>query len=191
MENIAKTIVMMVGISGSGKGTYLKNRFLLDFPNVSDILNTNNITLNDLIVEPDSIRRELNGYTSFGIDELKVWSIALERLKYTIEKYNFVILDATNLVGKDRRKILSNFSDDKKVAVIFKPNIELSNERIRTDIENKLDRSDVSLEVIQRQYLNFKKFIVNNINWDGNFETAKKMIKKNLYIEFQEIFFSE
>ena len=79
-ENSNKTIYVMVGISGSGKSTYIRKNF---DPSV--------------VVCPDEIRREINGDVSSQKNGSLVWKTAKERLLAILEKGNVAILDATNV----------------------------------------------------------------------------------------------
>ena len=183
MEN--KFFIFLIGISGSGKSFYLKNRFLSDFPEVETLLKEKNINLSELIVCPDNIRKEVTGNTSDHGKEVVVWSLVGQRLKEKIEKYNYVILDATNLSerGKTSKGIKAI-----KIAIIFPALPGLSKERIANDINEGIDRSHVPEHAIEKQYLKFKRSIIGNEHWDGIWnEPVKKKIRENLKREFDKI----
>ncbi len=184
-----KTLFFPIGISGSGKSYYLKNRFLSDFKEVADYLLEKGLTLADITVSPDDIRRELFGDVNDIINGYYVWIVANDRLKEKISTYGYGVLDATGVSGKDRRKFLKNYEGVKKIALVFEPNVELSNERIYNDISTNVDRSNVSPEVVDRQYNSFKNSVIKNDKWDGLWnKVAKKKASENLRTEFDVVF---
>jgi len=151
-----KTLFFCVGISGSGKSYYLKNKFLNDFPEVIKFLNDTNIILNDIIVSPDSIRKEVCGDVSDISKDGYVWKLAKTRLKETLDKYGYGVFDATGVSGKGRNSFLKNFKNISKIAIIFEPNVELAKERIKNDLNEGVDRSKVPMFVVDRQFKAFK-----------------------------------
>jgi len=184
------TIILLIGISGSGKNYYLTNKFLKDFPQVNDILTEFNIELNELIVEPDAMRLELTGTIQTGVNEVVIWKTVPLRLKDKLSKYGIVILNGINLIARDRKSTLKNFINYTKVAIVLEPNPELSKERIKNDIDSNVVRANVSPEIIDRQMISFSKFVVNNVNWDGIWnKPTKKKITEHLRNEFDEIKF--
>ena len=67
-----------------------------------------------------------------------------ERLTTILREKRYVVFDATNVDGKGRR-FLKGYVGVHKTAIIFEPNIEISTERILNDINNGVDRSNITL----------------------------------------------
>jgi len=183
-------LIMMVGLSGSGKGYYIKNRLLEDFPDVVKIIKENNLLPEDVIVCPDDIRREVTGDISNQFSEVEVWTIARKRTSDVLKNNGVCIFDAVNISNKSRKSFLKTINCRKKYAVIFKPDPELSKERIKRDIESGVDRSNVPEFVIDKQFDKFKTNLVKDGKWSGEWNAKiKEKIKENLK-EFDEIKFA-
>lgn len=134
-----KKLYMLVGISGSGKSTYLRN---ID---------------SKYVVSPDDIRREISGDVSSQVDNDLVWDMTKDRLRIHLARFGKAYLDATNVSRFLRIPFLGKFNDARKIAIVFDVDPEIAIERVRKDIDAKIDRSDVPESVIRRQYKNFKK----------------------------------
>jgi predicted kinase len=145
---------MLIGIPGSGKSTYLKS------------IPKDNLR----IVCPDDIRRELTGDISDQSKNGEVWDKAKQDILNNISQGFYTILDATNVNTKARRNMLSlirsKFPDINTYARLFDADPEISKQRIKKDITNKVDRSNVPDEVIDRMYQQYLE-TVNNINSEG------------------------
>ncbi len=145
---------MLIGIPGSGKSTYLRS------------ISSDNIK----IVCPDDIRRELTGNISDQSKNGEVWDKAKQDILNNISQGFYTILDATNVNTKARRNMLSlvksNFPDINTYATLFDADPEVSKQRIKKDITNKVDRSNVPDEVIDRMYQQYLETL-NNINSEG------------------------
>jgi len=120
-------ITVTVGISGSGKSTYLLNNYPTS-----------------ICVCPDDIREELTGSVSDQSKNPQVWKIAFERIKNAIDNNKDVVLSATNLkfgIIKDIEKI-SNSSIELEI-LFFNDSFDwkLCRDRVKHDIENKVNRS--------------------------------------------------
>jgi len=133
----SKKVIILIGIPGSGKSRYTKK---FD---------------NKYVVCPDNIRKEFTGDISDQSQNEKVWEEALIRMKIILLKYNMVILDATNVDRFSRIKLLSNFNGCKKIAVIFNSSVEVAIDRIKNDIKNGIDRSNVPDNVVRKKYKSF------------------------------------
>jgi predicted kinase len=149
------SFIILVGISGSGKSTWIKSH---NIPNA-------------VVISFDDIRREVNGNVNDHTDSLKIIYIGLNRIIDALNAGKNVILDATNVRTKDRREQLNYIKEHvnrpfNAYAKIFYGDPEVTKERIRKDIENGVDRSDVPPEAVDRQY---NKFIMNldKIESDG------------------------
>ena len=145
---------MLIGIPGSGKSTYLKS------------ISSDNVK----IVCPDDIRRELTGNISDQSKNGEVWDKAKQDILNNISQGFYTILDATNVNTKARRNMLSliksNFEDINTYATLFDADPEVSKQRIKKDITNKVDRSNVPDEVIDRMHQQYLETL-NNINSEG------------------------
>lgn len=179
---IKPILYFFIGISGSGKSFYLDNKFLEDFPLVKKYLEENKLTIGDIIISPDNLRRELTGDVNNHEHEAQIWmGIMPSKIKKTLDSHGHAILDATNV--SKRNSFLKKFRKYDIVAIIFKPNLELSIERVCNDIENKKDRSNVPKKAIENQYNKFVASVVYT-KWDGIWnKPLKKKIKERLIKE--------
>lgn len=146
--------IIPVGISGSGKSRWIA-------------------TLDDtyVIISPDEIRRELTGDVSDQTKNNEVFNAAFKRVITALNAANSVIFDATNINSYHRKKMLNYFKNSVSAefdayAKIFDVDLEISKERIKEDVENNVDRSNVPPHAIDRQYKTFKNDL-NKIESDG------------------------
>ena len=150
-------LVLPIGISGSGK-SYIYNRDYKDYVQVS----------------PDLIREELTGSISDQSKNKEVFKLAFERVDEHLNKGQNVFFDATN-VNKGQRK---NFTDKYKdtdvevIYVILPADIDLSWKRIRADIRDKKNRSDVPYFALGRQ----KEMYDNTLKSGFNDENVQEVI---------------
>ena len=116
--------IIMVGITGSGKTTFVKHDLLNQYPNA-------------WVVSSDSIREELYGDESIQQDHEKVFQEAYRRVKKFLSEGKDVIFDATNLSRKARRNVLNQcrvrgVDVQKECYVILAPPDEaIANQRCR------------------------------------------------------------
>lgn len=186
-----KTIYMPIGISGSGKSTYFHKSFLSDFPEVRKILIQHDILLSDIIVSTDSIRIELYDDVNATYGHVKVFDLAYKRSNELLDNYGIAVFDALNVTAFARKDIFNNISSDKRVAIVFKPDIELSNLRIKNQIENNEQRSNVPPERVEKQYISFIRSVMNDEKYDGSWSKKHKdKIKKQLSTKFTTIKFN-
>ncbi len=128
---------MSIGVSGSGKSTYLK-KYVIE----------NNFTY----ICPDEIREELTGDAADQSENKKVWEIAYEKLEYAINKKENIIFDSTMVNKKSREefvKFVKNKTEQNEYvlkALVFKVPLDLCIDR-----NSKRERK-VPEEVIKRQY---------------------------------------
>lgn len=87
-------LIVMVGISGSGKTTFVKFTLLNQYPGA-------------VVVSSDSIREEMFGDECIQQDGEKVFQEVYRRVKKALSEGKDVILDATNLSRKARRNVLN------------------------------------------------------------------------------------
>jgi predicted kinase len=177
-----KTLYFSSGISGSGKDFYLYNRFLLDFPEVKEVLDKHQIEFKDLIVCPDDLRRELLGSVNEQSKGDYIFAEAKRRINDKLDEYGIAIFNATTL-SKNRLKFINNIHSNNKVMLVLKPDVNLSWERIKEQINNGEDRSAVPFDVINRQYYNFKLQIIGDENWD---EIWNDVVKEKIIDRFDK-----
>lgn len=141
----SKGFEFLVGVPWSGKSTYVNK---LRHPNI-------------IVVSPDNIRREMTGNISDQSKNKEVWEEVERRINENLAKDKYVILDATNVNTRLREslsdKIKANNDDIKIYATIFDADPNESKLRIKKDLENKVDRSAVPDEVIDRMYDMYQK----------------------------------
>ena len=138
-KNSFTHIIMTIGISGSGKSTYLKANYRPE-----------------LIVCPDQIREEITGDITDQTQNFRVWKIAESRLKKIHDEEGIAILDATNVNKSNRIKMMVPFNGSKKVAIVFNSELATAQSRVTADIAAKVNRSNVPMTVIEKQHKSFK-----------------------------------
>lgn len=145
MENF--DVILPIGISGSGKTTWVKP------------LESSGYT----VVSPDDIRREITGNVSDQTQNKLVFKIAYARMFDILDNGGSVIFDATNVNTMNRVKMCQAIWNHKHNAKIgyklFDGDVDLSYERIANDISNGVDRSNVPLHALQRQYADYQNTI--------------------------------
>jgi predicted kinase len=139
------TMYVTIGISGSGKSTYINKHF-----DQKDI------------VSPDDMRYELTGNVSDQSQNRHIWAnIVPEQLMSKLKTNGVVLLDATNLNVFNTNNLLNLIKADvpnlKLVALVWKPNSAISKSRIQADIDNKVNRSNTPHAIIDRQEQEFIK----------------------------------
>jgi hypothetical protein len=187
-DNKKKTLFMTIGISGTGKTRYFKKKLSEKFPEIKKKIGKSSI--NDVIVCPDEIRKEVKGDIN-NTNNNRIWEIVEQRTKQILKKYGICIVGGVNTSLK-RNKFLDKVTDKNtdKISLVFKPNVEISKKRIKKDIENNIDRSDVPDIILKKQYQEFKKTVINDDNWNGEWDNnIKKTITKNLKNKFNKIYF--
>ena len=148
-------LLLPVGISGSGKSTWIKA----------------NTDANTVVVSPDDIRRELTGNISDQTKNGQVWALAFQRVADALNNGKNVILDATNVKSEDRKRLMNYMKVhvDKPFegfAKIFSVDPEIAKQRVKKDIEAGVDRSNVPDWAIDKQYRIFVDDM-NSIELDG------------------------
>ena len=150
-------LILPIGISGSGK-SYIYNKDYKDCVQVS----------------PDLIREELTGSISNQSKNKEVFKLAFERVDEYLNKGLDVFFDATN-VNKSQRKSFTDKYKDTDVEVIYvilPADIDLSWKRIRADIRDKKNRSDVPYFALVRQ----KEMYDNTLKSGFNDENVQEVI---------------
>ena len=176
IENKPK-LILPVGISGSGKSTWIKSQ-------------TNS---NTIVVSPDDIRRELTGSVSDQSKNALVFEIAHKRVADALNAGKNVIFDATNIKSRDRKSLMNYMKVhvDKPFegfAKVFSVDPEVAKQRVRKDIEAGVDRSNVPDWAIDKQHRSFVDDmnsieldgfkIIDNIN-EQNLNKSKLILAKN------------
>lgn len=139
------TLNIMVGISGSGKSTYI-NRHK---------------KAGDIVISPDEIRREMTGDISDQSQNTKVFETANKRLRAAKSNTYF---DATNLSMRSLRGVLSNAKQFNKVNILIlsaSKNLDLCKRRVLGDISSGVDRANVPEKVIENMHSRFMQFVQN------------------------------
>lgn len=148
-------LILPVGISGSGKSTWIRA----------------NTDSNTIVVSPDEIRRELTGNISDQTKNNEVFALANKRAADALNAGKNVIFDATNIASRNRKTLLDYMKvhvegEFDAVAKIFDVDPEIAKQRIKKDVESGVDRSNVPDYAIDRQYQTFTND-VNLLEPDG------------------------
>lgn len=136
LENGYPFLLILVGPPGSGKSTWVK-----------DFVSRTNYK----VVCPDEIRKELTGSISDQSQNATVFETAYHRLKENLNNKENTIFDSC-ACNMRTIKSLKTIAKDKAIVVfkIFNVDAETCKNRIKEDIKNGVDRSNVPDEVIDR-----------------------------------------
>lgn len=159
-----KEVIFAVGISGSGKSTYINKTYD-----------------KSIVVSSDKLRKEIYKDINDQTNNRILWEKHIpEKMKEVMNKNGKVILDATNLVRAHRIGLLSKFNGCKKTCLVFNINIEEAIERVKKDIVNDVYRSNVPENVIRKQFRSFNKYK------SSVFEEFNEVIEfNNVYKQFE------
>jgi len=130
-------LVMLIGIPGSGKSTWISK------------VNKNN---KYMVVSPDDIRRELTGDVSDQSQNAKVWFETKRRVKEALNNGQDVMLDAVMSSSKNRKDFIEDLPPAQLKAKVFYVDPEVSKERISKDIESGKDRANVPPEIVDKMH---------------------------------------
>jgi predicted kinase len=149
------TFTILVGISGSGKSTWIKKQKLK----------------NTIIICPDDIRKKLTGSISDQSKNKEVFEYAFSWATASLDAGKNVIFDALNNNSEHRRRMLKHIKENTTkifipLAKIFPADPEISKQRVKKDIDQGVDRSAVPPDAIDRQYEKFMSDI-GKIESDG------------------------
>lgn len=135
-------LILPIGISGSGK-SYIYNKDYKDCVQVS----------------PDLIREELTGDISNQTKNKEVFKLAFDRVDEYLNKGQDVFFDATNVNKSQRKNFTDKYigTDVEVIYVILPADIDLSWKRIRKDIREGKNRSDVPYFALVRQKEQYDK----------------------------------
>lgn len=134
-------IVIPIGISGSGKSRL----YNLNYQEYVKIC-------------PDDIRKELTRSISDQSKNKEVFELAQKRIDDCIANDKNVFYDATNINTEYRKKFVNKYkgTNVRIVYVILPADVNISYQRIKNDLDNKVDRSKVPYQVLLRQYEMYK-----------------------------------
>ena len=105
------------------------------------------------LLSPDLIRKELTGNISDQSKNKEVFDEVDRRVDMMVKKGESFFYDATNVNSEFRKKFVNRFrgTDIKIRYVILPSDVEASYKRIKNDLSNNVDRSDVPLKALERQ----------------------------------------
>lgn len=129
-----KKVILLIGSSGSGKSTYIREHYDTRY-----------------VVCPDEIRRELGDINNMSTQST-VWKLTRKRMHDALSKYGITVLDATNVNKWLRIQFMAEFNGCRKEAIFFDTDVEEAIKRVRADIDNGVDRSNVPENVIRKQF---------------------------------------
>jgi predicted kinase len=157
-------IIMPIGISGSGKTRLYNMRY-------SDLT----------LVSPDLIRKELTGSISDQKKNKEVFEEVDRRVADLVKKGESFFYDATNVNPEFRKKFVEQFrgTDVKIIYVVLPADLALSYKRIKDDLKNRVERSDVPHHALIRQLGMY------NHSLKSNFEGEN--VQKIVYIKPGEL----
>ncbi len=146
VEKELPDLILTVGIPGSGKSTWIKQ-----------------FNKNDkyLVVNPDSIRKEITGSVSDESKNVDVWRRAKDDVVKAIDAGMDIILDATNINIKEREGFIEGLPPCNLKAKVFHADPEETKERIRKDLEAGTERNAVPPEAVDKYYAQFKDSVDN------------------------------
>lgn len=132
-------LILPIGISGSGKSKLYNEQFK---------------QLGYELISPDNIRIELTGDISNQSKNDEVFKIVDERINDCIKRNVNIFYDATNINTYYRKKFVNKFKSNPNIRIkyyVFSADVDLSFERIENDLNNNVNRSKVSYEVLKKQ----------------------------------------
>lgn len=146
-KNVKPSIIVPIGISGSGKSTYVNELR----EKLGDKL---------VVISPDEIRVELSGDINDQSKNAKVFEIAKERIIKAIKEGKVVYFDATNVDTVLRNKYFAKIYNelaDQGINIdlyykVFEANIDESDKRIRKQIEKGENRANITRDILEKQY---------------------------------------
>lgn len=137
-------LVITYGISGSGKTTVAKQYESEGFVRIS----------------PDDMRKEMTGSISDLSKDKEVFEACFYKTYTALKKGKNVIFDSTALdyIARKRIQKVGLRANACVSLLVFNDsnNIELCKSRVVNDLVNGLERSNVPMEVIEKQFLKFK-----------------------------------
>lgn len=139
------TVYITVGISGSGKSHVARNLF-------PDAIELN----------ADNIRKEISGDISCQSQNSLVFKMIDDRLEKAIKDgTKDVIISNTNLHLDKNIELALKYPDTKFMMLLIEDSSRFNRcvSRVKKDLKNKVERSDVPVFVIRNQHKNFIKLV--------------------------------
>ncbi len=138
------TLYVTLGISGCGKSTW-----------------TTKNGKGKIVINPDSIRKELTGSVSDQTRNAEVFSLAYRRTRDALHNGISVVFDSTALNSKTRKELLDIARQEKSNANLYVfedsgfPTI--CRNRVIKDMHDEVDRADTTRQdIIDRQFQAYK-----------------------------------
>ena len=139
-------LILPIGISGSGKTQILRKYYEHD---------------DDwTIVCPDDIRKDLTGNISDQSKNKEVFDLVYFLIDACVKQNKNCFLDATNVNTYNRKMLVNKYKNNPNVIVqydILPADVKLSYERIQNDLKNGVDRSNVPMEILEKQKKSYQK----------------------------------
>jgi predicted kinase len=155
--------LMTVGISGSGKSSYL-------IKHVVDML----------IVSPDNLRRSMFGDVSNNKNNAAVWNKTIGMVEGVLLVKKDVALDATNVEADKWVGMVESLPECYKIAWVFDVYPSVACDRLMRDKFAGKDRSDVPKEVVYKQYEEFKDTVPKLSKYFDKVVFFDTMVQNNL-----------
>ena len=135
-------IIVPIGVPGAGKTTLYKKKY-------SDYI----------LISTDEIRKELTGSKSDQSRDEEVFTKAYDLISDCVNQGISIYYDATNVSTKRRKDFFDRFkgTDVKIIYIVFPLNSHLYQKRIKIDLENNIDRADISDELFKSLVKSYKK----------------------------------
>ena len=140
-----KKLLFTLGISGSGKSTYLKGK--------------------SPIVETDQLRKFLLKDVNNWNHEKMIFNQAEYNIIKLFENHNTVYFESTMIDTKHRNNFLGYIrqkmnGDIEFEAKIFEANADISMQRIKKDIREGVDRADITSHILREELEKFNETIL-------------------------------
>jgi len=165
MRTNTPLLLVTIGCSGSGK-SYLKDRLETYFG-----------TESFENVEPDDLRRTLLGSVNDQSKGRMIFDLAYENIKDGLADNKIVYFNATNTSWSRLQKATDVDCEVIYIFMMDSENVELCQSRVRKDLENEKDRSNVPMDVIVNQCIKFSACLRDARNTE---ETIFEFDGKNL-----------
>ena len=148
MKQIKKRLILQIGISGSGKSTWITNNF---HPS--------------LVLSVDQMRIDMTGDINNKSEDVFIYAEALQYLFVLLRQNDLIVFDTTNLQVSRRRNLI-NFIRDKYKDIqieykLFPCDIEIAKQRIKQQLTNGEFRSNVPDSSIERQFALYELALVD------------------------------
>jgi len=149
-------LVMMVGIPGSGKSTYVQQLKEKGYE----------------VINPDAIRFELTGDMADQSQNKRVWDLTYERLVKLLKSGRNAVLDATNVNLSNRRKFMNAVKEEVPNVVFKAIVVNVDKEEAIRRVQKRVSEGglDIPSDVMDRMYNNMQ---LNPPTEEEGFETIE------------------